>query len=310
MTTTVNKLMQTFHRTFMGVVASASHSQQGPAEGQCEPGETALGPLSIPSPEVSAPPVTYLPAPQCLKVAPQLLHSDRDVLHQLRSTWSLLVEHICPPAVWWHLLQGNPIWYQGWWEWRVLKHQAWSCSIGRLPSLLEELHGALLQGQVCQLQHALPMQHVPEVRGRWIVRPTRSGSGALGGCRTGNTVPAQPGGWDRCHFPVKDVRSSKIRSSRVSERAQCVHTRGICKLQSELKVLFRHFILKFDSRISVYYEWKSSKHAISENSKQSGVNEWVPGNQCVLHERCCDRWLLISLRPDTAVCVVGWVIAF
>lgn len=59
----------------------------------------------------------------------------------------------------------------------------------------------------------------------------------------------------------------------VSERAQCVHTRGICKLQSELKVLFRHFILKLDSRIAVYREWESSKLAISENSKQSVVNE-------------------------------------
>lgn len=59
----------------------------------------------------------------------------------------------------------------------------------------------------------------------------------------------------------------------VSERARCVHTRGICKLQSELKVLFRYFILKLDSRIAVYHEWKSSKHAISENSKQSVANE-------------------------------------
>lgn len=83
----------------------------------------------------------------------------------------------------------------------------------------------------------------------------------------------QPGGWDRSHFPVKDVRSSKIRSSRISEKAQCIHTRGICKLQSELKMLFRHFILEFDSRIAEYHEWKSSKHAISANSKQSGVNE-------------------------------------
>lgn len=155
----------------------------------------------------------------------------------------------------------------------MLEHQAWSCSVGRLPSLLEELHGALLQGQVCQLQHALPMQHVPGVRGQrmvpaeatmeWLTSPCGLEDRPRHRLAAGTKAASQ--------WKMQDpVRSDPVR---VSERLHCVHTRGICELQSELKVLFRHFILKLDSRITVYHEWKSSKHEISENSKQSGVNE-------------------------------------
>ncbi|KAF2985677.1 hypothetical protein EK904_012212 [Melospiza melodia maxima] len=68
----------------------------GPSRGAAEAGEAALGPP--PFLEVPPHPGTHLPAAQCLKVAPQLLHCDRDVL-QLRSTYRLLLEHICPPAV-------------------------------------------------------------------------------------------------------------------------------------------------------------------------------------------------------------------
>lgn len=69
----------------MGVEASVSHSQQGTAEGQCEAGRAALGPLSIHSSRSPPHAGTYLLTTQCLKVAPQLLHGDRDVLHRLRS---------------------------------------------------------------------------------------------------------------------------------------------------------------------------------------------------------------------------------
>ena len=187
-------------------MAGTAHPRQGTGEGRCETGEAALGPISIPS-RCPLSLGTYLLANQGLEVASQLLHSDGEVLDLLRAAHSLLLEHICPPAVCRYFLHGaaaaDLTQHQGLWAWRAPEYRARSRSIGGLPSLLEELHRALLQGKVCQLQHALPMQHVPGVRDSQHCAGRGHHGAAREPLRVVGQARAQTGGMDRSHFPIE-----------------------------------------------------------------------------------------------------------
>lgn len=147
-------------------------------------------------------------------MAPQFLHSDGEVLNLLRAAYGLLLEHICPPGVYRRFLHGavvaDLIRHQGLWSWWAPEHRARSCSIGRLPSLLEELHRALLQGQVCQLQRALPMQHAPGVRDRQHHASRGHWGVAWEPLWVTGQDRAQAVTWDRSQWKL---RSSKTRCS-------------------------------------------------------------------------------------------------